>query len=70
MISNFLTGIWRRGGLVGSKPEDAFSVQIGLDETMSREDIRNGILRITVFVALMRPAEFIAIKLTQQLQQS
>lgn len=35
MISNFLTGIWKRGGLAGAVPEDAFSVHVGLGETMT-----------------------------------
>jgi uncharacterized protein len=26
MIGNFLTGIWKRGGLAGTSPAEAFSV--------------------------------------------
>ena len=70
MISNFLTGIWKRGGLAGSSPDDAFSVHIGLGETMTPEDILEGILRITVLVAITRPAEFIEITFQQQMQKS
>jgi phage tail sheath protein FI len=70
MISNFLNGIWKRGGLAGSSPEDAFSVHIGLGETMTPEDILEGIMRITVLVALVRPAEFIEITFQQQMQKS
>jgi len=69
-ISNFLTGIWKRGGLAGSKPEDAFSVHIGLGDTMTPEDILEGIIRITVLVAVSRPAEFIEITFQQQMQKS
>jgi phage tail sheath protein FI len=57
MIRNFLTGIWKRGGLAGASPDDAFSVFVGLGETMTPEDILEGILRVTVLVALIRPAE-------------
>jgi phage tail sheath protein FI len=70
MISNFLTGIWKRGGLAGATPEDAFSVHVGLGETMTPEDILEGILRVTVLVAISRPAEFIEITFQQQMQKS
>lgn len=70
MITNFLTNVWKRGGLAGSNPGDAFSVHVGLGETMTAEDILEGILRVTVLVALSRPAEFIEITFQQQLQKS
>lgn len=70
MIANFLTGIWKRGGLAGAVPDDAFSVHVGLGETMTPEDILEGILRVTVLVALSRPAEFIEITFQQQMQKS
>jgi len=70
MIGNFLTGIWKRGGLAGASTEDAFSVHVGLGETMTPEDILEGIMRVTVLVALSRPAEFIEITFQQQMQKS
>lgn len=70
MIRNFLTGIWKRGGLAGAVPGDAFSVHVGLGETMTSEDILEGILRVTVLVAISRPAEFIEITFQQQMQKS
>ncbi|TVQ36086.1 MAG: phage tail sheath family protein [Geminicoccaceae bacterium] len=70
MIRNFLTGIWKAGGLAGAVPEDAFSVHVGLGETMTSEDILEGILRVTVLVAVTRPAEFIEITFQQQMQRS
>lgn len=70
MISNFLNGIWKRGGLAGATPADAYSVHVGLGETMTAEDILEGILRVTVLVALSRPAEFIEITFQQQMQKS
>ncbi|WP_416762666.1 phage tail sheath family protein [Roseateles sp. So40a] len=70
MISNFLTGIWKRGGLMGAVPEDAFSVHVGLGETMTPEDVLEGILRVTVLVAMVRPAEFIEITFQQQMPKS
>lgn len=70
MISNFLTSVWKRGGLAGAVPEDAFAVFCGLGETMTSEDILEGILRVTVLVAISRPAEFIEITFQQQMQKS
>ncbi len=70
MIGNFLNGIWRRGGLAGSTPEDAYEVHVGLGDTMIPEDILEGILRVTVKVALIRPAEFIELTFQQQQQKS
>ena len=70
MIENFLTGVWKRGGLAGATPSDAFRVFVGLGETMEPEDILEGILRVTVMVSISRPAEFIEITFQQQMQTS
>ena len=70
MIENFLRSVWKRGGLAGISPEDAFAVHIGLGDTMTGDDILEGILRITVLVAISRPAEFIEITFQQQMQKS
>lgn len=70
MASNFLTSVWKRGGLAGASPEDAFSVSVGLGETMTPDDILEGILRVTILVAVSRPAEFIEITFQQQMQKS
>ena len=65
MLLNFLTGIWKQGGLAGATPADAFDVRIGLGETMTADDILDGILRVAVRVAVVRPAEFIQITFQQ-----
>lgn len=70
MIENFLRSVWKRGGLAGATPEDAFEVHVGLGDTMTGDDILEGILRITVLVAVSRPAEFIEITFQQQMQKS
>lgn len=70
MIENFLLGVWKQGGLAGASPEDAYSVHIGIGDTMTPEDILEGILRITVLVAISHPAEFIEITFQQQMQKS
>ena len=70
MIDSFLYNQWKKGALVGSTPDDAYSVSIGLGATMTADDILEGILRITVLVAISRPAEFIEITFQQQMQKS
>ena len=70
LITNFLTNVWQAGGLAGATAEDAFSVSVGLGSTMTSVDILDGIMRITVKVAVTRPAEFIVITFQQQMQQS
>lgn len=70
MISNFLNGIWKQGGLAGAKPADAFSVSVGLGSTMTSQDILDGVMNVTVKVAVVRPAEFIVITFQQQMQKS
>ncbi|MFN6945485.1 MAG: phage tail sheath family protein [Cytophagaceae bacterium] len=70
MINAFLNDLWRAGGLVGLTPADAFEVQVGLGSTMTPNDILDGIMRISVKVAISRPAEFIVITFEQKMQQS
>jgi phage tail sheath protein FI len=63
-VSAFLTTIWREGGLMGAKAEDAFFVKCGYD-TMSQDDIDNGRLIMVVGVAPVFPAEFVIIRIGQ-----
>jgi len=67
MISNFLTNVWQSGGLAGGTPADAFGVNIGLGSTMTPVDILNGVMNITVTIAVTRPAEFMVITLQQKM---
>ncbi|TMI97410.1 MAG: phage tail sheath family protein [Bacteroidetes bacterium] len=64
MIDNFLISHWRQGALAGSKPEHAFFVKIGLNETMTALDISEGRMIIEIGIAMMRPAEFIILRIT------
>ncbi|MEN2281646.1 phage tail sheath C-terminal domain-containing protein [Algoriphagus sp. SE2] len=69
-ISNFLTDIWKAGGLQGASASDAFSVQCGLGTTMTTDDLENGILIVSVSVAVTHPAEFIVFSIEQQMATS
>lgn len=68
MLNNFLTNLWTQGALVGPSPAAAFSVAVGLGSTMTAEDILQGIMNISVKVAVSHPAEFIVINIQQQMQ--
>lgn len=68
MLNNFLTNLWSQGALVGPTPAAAFSVAVGLGSTMTAEDILQGIMNISVKVAVSHPAEFIVINIQQQMQ--
>ncbi|KAI9550091.1 hypothetical protein GHT06_004985 [Daphnia sinensis] len=70
MVTNFLLNQWQSGILAGQSPDDAFSVSVGLGTTMTPNDILDGILKLTVKVAIVRPAEFIVITFEQQQQKS
>ncbi|MFT5832888.1 MAG: phage tail sheath protein FI [Cognaticolwellia sp.] len=69
-IDNFLTTLWKSGTLVGSSTTEAFETSIGLGVTMTPNDILDGVMRISVKVAISRPAEFIVITFQQKMQES
>ncbi len=70
MIESFLTSVWQQGGLMGTKPSEAFSVNVGLGTTMTPDDILNGLMIVSVQVCVARPAEFIVISFQQVQAQS
>jgi len=70
LLVNFLTNVWQSGALAGATAEDAFSVDVGLGSTMTPVDILDGYMRISVKIAVTRPAEFIVITFEQKMQQS
>lgn len=69
-IANFLTDVWKQGGLQGASASDAFSVDCGLGTTMTGEDILNGYMTISIKVAVAHPAEFILITLQQKMESA
>lgn len=69
-ISNFLTNLWKDGALTGDKPEQAFFVKVGLNETMTAQDILEGKLIVQIGMAAVRPAEFIVLQFMHKLQEA
>ena len=70
MIENFLTNLWKQGALAGSKPEQAFYVNVGLGKTMTAQDILEGYMNVEIGMAAVRPAEFIVLKFSHKLQEA
>lgn len=70
MLANFLTSMWAQGALVGPTPAAAFSVNVGLGVTMTPQDILDGVMNVSVKVAVSHPAEFIVITIQQQMQSA
>jgi phage tail sheath protein FI len=69
-IDNFLTTLWKAGTLVGSSTTQAFETNVGLGVTMTSNDILDGVMRVSVKVAVSRPAEFIVITFQQKMQEA
>lgn len=59
---------WLAGAFFGTVEDEAFSLSIGLDETMTQDDIHQGKMILQVRLALLAPAEFIDISLTLDLR--
>jgi len=70
MIENFLTLQWRAGALAGAKPEHAFYVRVGLNQTMTQLDILEGRMIVEIGMAAVRPAEFIVLRFMHKMQES
>ncbi|WP_309641277.1 phage tail sheath C-terminal domain-containing protein [Flavobacterium sp.] len=70
MIDNFMTTLWKDGALAGKRPEDAFFVTVGLNETMSALDVLEGRLIVKIGYAASHPAEFIILEFKQTQQRS
>jgi phage tail sheath protein FI len=68
MISNFLTGLWSQGALLGDKASDAFTVNCGLGSTMTAQDILNGYMIVGVTLQMVHPGEFIELTFQQKMQ--
>jgi phage tail sheath protein FI len=64
-VAAFLTEEWRKGALLGSKPEEAFFVNVDRT-TMTQDDIATGRLVAVVGVAPLRPAEFVIFRIGQK----
>jgi len=69
MIDSYLYALWERGALRGAKAEDAYFVNVGLNKTMTMDDVLNGRLIVEIGLAAVRPAEFIILRFSHKLAQ-
>ena len=67
MIDNFLVQQWKAGALMGTTPEQAFFVKVGLNETMNEVDIWEGRMIVEIGMAVVRPAEFIILRFSHKM---
>ena len=67
MIDNFLVQQWKSGALMGTTPEQAFYVKVGLNETMDEVDIWEGRMIVEIGMAVVRPAEFIILRFSHKM---
>lgn len=59
----WLRRVWLDGGLAGADEASAYSVRVGLNESMTLADIEAGRLIVQVGVSVLHAAEFIDVKL-------
>ncbi len=64
-VRGFLGTVWRSGALEGLKEDDAFRVYCNINQTMTEDDVANGRLIIEVWVAPVRPAEFVIVRINR-----
>jgi uncharacterized protein len=64
-VSAFMFQLWRSGAFAGQKPEQAFYVKCGTD-TMTAAEIAEGLVRIEIGFAPLRPAEFVVVTIAQR----
>jgi uncharacterized protein len=69
VVEDFLFDLFRKGALHGAKPEQAFFVRCDRT-TMTQNDIELGKLNLLIGVALLKPAEFIILRIQQMAKAS
>lgn len=69
-VGNFMEDLFRAGAFQGRTSKEAYYVRCGLDDTMTQSDIDNGIVRVIVGYAALKPAEFVVIQIKQTVGQS
>ena len=63
-VEAFMNGLFRRGMLAGRTATEAFYVKCG-SETMTRNEILQGLIRIEIGFAPLQAGEFIAVTIQQ-----
>lgn len=66
-VDGFLRGLWEQGLFFGTTESNAYFTLIGLGSSMSESDLREGIMRLQIGVALDQPAEFVTTEFIQNM---
>ena len=69
-IGAFMNGLFRAGAFQGEKASDAYFVRCGLGDTMTQGDIDRGQVIALVGFAVLKPAEFVIIRIQQKAGQN
>jgi phage tail sheath protein FI len=69
VIDNYLNKKWMDGALAGVSPNKAYFVKLGLGETMTTLDIQEGRIIIEIGMAVVRPAEFVILRIVHKTQK-
>jgi hypothetical protein len=64
-VASFLVNEWRSGALLGGSPKEAFFVRCDRS-TMDQNDLDNGRLVCLIGVAVVKPAEFVILRVGQK----
>jgi phage tail sheath protein FI len=64
-IECFLATLFRQGAFAGRTPDEAYFVKCGPD-TMTQDEIDNGVVNIVVGFAPLRPAEFVTVQIQRR----
>lgn len=70
MIESYLYGLWQQGALAGPTPDAAYFVNVGLGKSMTPQDVLEGRMIVAIGIAAVRPAEFIILRFSHQMQQA
>ena len=68
-IGSFMMTLFRQGAFQGATPAQAFFVKCD-NETTTQNDINLGIVNVLVGFAPLKPAEFVVVKISQQVGQT
>jgi uncharacterized protein len=63
-VEKFMLSLYQKGAFKGSSPSQAFLVQCDASTT-TQDDIDNGVVKIVVGFAPLKPAEFVIVQIIQ-----
>ena len=70
MLENYLFTLWKSGALAGAKPDESYFVKLGMGETMTAQQIRDGLMIIEIGMSAVRPAEFTILRYSHKMAEA